>query len=285
MEHEPDYLELWRELAMRGRHHFASRFDRKDRAEAYDAASKRKNEARPDQLLEFVKQQLRPEDSVIDIGAGTGRWTVPIANVVSRVTAVDPSSHMLALLNRNAEQAGVSSKITTVQAAWETAAVECHDVAICFHAMYMSTDFAAFIRKMEGCARRTCYLGLRHFPIDGIIQELCTTIYGTRHDSPNFVVGYNALYQMGIYANVLVEDFRQNWTDTSLDEAFARAKRHLRLEETTEHDSLIRSTLKRRLVLKNAVYEWPDGMSTAMVWWKVRSQASSPSGTGFQRNP
>ena len=74
--------------------------------------------------------------------------------------------------------------------------------AACAHAMYMSLDFAAFVHKMEAHARRRCYMGIRHFPIDGIIQELSREIYGNPHDGPNFIIAYNALYQMGIYPDV-----------------------------------------------------------------------------------
>lgn len=273
---EPDYLRLWHELATRAHGHFGARFDQKERAREYDAASKRRNVGRPDFLFQFVKRDLRPQDTVIDIGAGTGRWTVPLATVTDRVTAVEPAAAMAEVLRANAEEAGVSGKITVVPATWEAAEVAVHDVVTCFHAIYMSADFAAFVRKMEAHARRSCYLGLRHFPADGVIQELSARIYGVRHDSPNFIVGYNALYQMGIYANVLIEDFQPVWTDESLEAAFARAKRHLFLTDGT-HDDLVRSTLDRRLVLRGGVYQWPDAMSTALVWWNVTGKPGDQS--------
>jgi len=266
---EPDYLQLWRDLTTRSRPHSGTGFDRRERAQEYDAASRRRNMGKPDALFEFVKQYLRPDDTVIDIGAGTGRWTIPLASVTARVTAVEPAGAMSEVLRKNAEATGVAGKIAVVPATWEDAEVDQHDVVTCFHASYMSADFAAFIRKMEAHARRVCYLGLRHFPSDGIVQDLSTRIYGTRHDSPNFIVGYNALYQMGVYANVLMEEFQRVWTDESLEAAFVRAKRHLALNDAT-HDGLVRSTLERRLVLRDGAYQWPDSMTTALVWWQPR---------------
>ncbi len=265
---EPDYVKLWRELATRSGPHFGTGFDRPERAHEYDAASKRRNVGRPDFLFEFVRRDLRPEDTVLDIGAGTGRWTIPLAQATARVTAVEPAAAMAEVMMKNAAAAGVDGKITVAPATWETADVPVHDVVTCFHAIYMSADLATFVRKVEAHARRFCYLGLRHFPADGIIQELSAQIYGTRHDSPNFIVGYNALYQMGIYANVLIEPFNRVWTDESLEAAFVRAKRHLFLDDTA-YDGLVRSILERRLVLRDGVFHWPDAMSTALVWWRV----------------
>ncbi len=269
---EPDYLQLWRELARRrskGDASSFSYFDNRQRAQSFDTASRRKNQGRNDPLLDFVKTELRPDDAVLDIGAGTGRWTIPIASFVSRVTAVEPAAAMAEVLAGHAREAGVLEKITIVNSTWEKAQVEIHDVAVCFHSIYASEDFAGFVRRMAAHARRRCYLGVRHFHVDGIMQELSAEVHGTRHDSPNFMIAYNALYQMGIYANVLMEEFRQTWTDATLDDAFARAKRHLHLQDSSAHDALVRSTLERRLQRNAAGYRWPDRMATALIWWKT----------------
>jgi len=265
---EPDYLQMWQDLTAAGGNSYSTVFQKREKAEEYDSATKRKNQDRRDALIDLVTGDLKPGYTVLDIGAGTGRWTVPLARTAARVTAVDPSDAMLTILKRNAADAGVADKIDIITSTWEDAAVGVFDFVLSFHAVYMSRDFVSFIRKMEAHAGRRCYLGLRHFPIDGIVQELALKIHGTIHDSPNFIIGYHALYQMGIYANVTIEEFRHNWRDDSFDTAFQRAKRHLRLENETKYDALIRETLKRRLSLSDGKYLWPDSMSTAMVWWE-----------------
>ena len=110
-------------------------------------------------------------------------------------------------------------------------------------------------------------------PHDGVIGELSRHIYGHSHDSPNAVIACNALYSMGIYVNVVVEEGIHRWTDSTLEEAFTRAKRHLRLESSIDHDELIRSTLARRLKYDNNRYIWPDGMRAALFWWNPRPAA------------
>jgi hypothetical protein len=104
-------------------------------------------------------------------------------------------------------------------------------------------------------------------PSDGIIGELSLSIYGHHHDSPNAIIAYNALYSVGIYANVLVESDIYRWADNTFEEAFARAKRHLRLQSSTTYNTLIRDTLAKRLSLLNNCYVWPDGMRSALLWW------------------
>ena len=134
--------------------------------------------------------------------------------------------------------------------------------------MYSSPDLVRFVRKMEQSALDTCYLAMRMPSHDGVIRELSRRIHGQPHDSPNFWVGYNVLYEMGIYANVVMEPFVRQWTDDTLDDALARTRRHLRLGDSTAHDDVIRETLAQRLTFRDGQYYWPDGMRSAMAWWE-----------------
>jgi hypothetical protein len=133
--------------------------------------------------------------------------------------------------------------------------------------MYSSPDLAFFVRKMEQHTRKTCYLAVRLLPVDGVISELHKTIYGSPHDSANAIIAYNALYSLGIYANVLVEHDIYRWTNNTLEEAFIRARRHLRLDSNHDFDGLIRDTLQKRLTPSERGFVWPDGMRSALLHW------------------
>ena len=266
------WAELWRELSDRfrwpetGAGEDEGRWQR-DRAQHFDAAVKRKSKERPDPLLDFVVSRLEPGHTVLDIGAGTGRFTIPMARAAGRVTAVEPSPSMAAFLQENAAAEGLPN-IDLTMAGWDNAEVAVHDIALCAHAMYSSPDLVSFVRKMERSARSTCFLLMRVPSHDGIMAHLSRHTYGQPHDSPNFVVGYNVLYEMGIYANVLMDPLIRTWADDTPDEALERARRHLRLGESTAHDDTIRSTLAQRLTFRDGLYHWPDGMRTALVSWE-----------------
>jgi SAM-dependent methyltransferase len=226
----------------------------------------RQRSEKPDDLLNFVLGNIGDEDTVLDIGAGTGRWSIPIARTAKSVTALEPSAAMQDVLRENIDAAHIHN-IRIVSSSWQESAVESHDIIVCAHAMYSSPDFSSFIRKMEQWAEKTCYLALRVPPQDGIIGELSFSIYGRYHDSPNAIIAYNALYSMGIYVNVFMGNSMFCWENRSIDEAFDRAKRHLHLESSAAYDKLIRETLVRRLNVSNESYVWPDGMRSALLWW------------------
>ncbi len=264
---ETNWLELWRELIDANRH----THDSEPIAKYVNHA--RQTQQRPDPLLDSVLKSIDEAVTVLDIGAGNGRWTIPLARTAKMVTAVEPADDMLELLRENTKTAQVNVQV--IQSCWEEAVVDTHDVVVCAHGMYSSADFTRFVRKMEQYARKTCYMAIRLPPADGIIGELSNAIYGCVHDSANAVIAYNALYSLGICPNVLVQNDMHHWTSDNLEEAFIRAKRHLHLESTREYDGQIRDTLKKRLLLSNNCYYWPDGMRSALLWWSPSTVANA----------
>jgi SAM-dependent methyltransferase len=262
-----DWAILWRELASRdiqasaeGAAQMVERWRRV--AQQLDSGEKQD----PDPLLDFILGRLGPEMTVLDIGAAIGRWTLPIAGRVRQVTAVEPLPGMRqVLLERVSSRALANLKVVDVP--WMEAEVPPHDVAIAAHATYTTPNLIRFVRKMETCALRTCYLALRVPAHDGVIGELSARINGRWHDSPNFIVGYNLLLAAGFHPNVLMEPKPVRfWADPTLDHAMARAKRHLHLDDD-HHDAVIREVLSRRLTFVEGAYRWPDGMRSALIWW------------------
>ena len=68
--------------------------------------------------------------SVVDIGCGTGVWTLLIAKEAARVTGVDNSGGMLEILRKDARKFGISN-VETIEKSWdEFKTDEVFDVAI-----------------------------------------------------------------------------------------------------------------------------------------------------------
>jgi FkbM family methyltransferase len=260
---EINWLELWQKLIEANPHTPDS-----DPIKRYKNHANQKHQ-RPDPLLDFIIRSIGNGDTVMDIGAGNGRWTIPLAKAAKRVTAIEPSEEMMEFLRQNILPS--QKNILLIQSSWEEANVEIHDVVVCAHSMYSSPDIALFVHKMEQHSRKTCYMEIRIPPIDGVIGKLSNIIYGRSFDSVNAIVAFNALYSLGIYANILVEDGIYHWINNTLEEAFLRAKRHLHLESNNSHDELIQDTLRQHLNFSNNNYVWPDGMRSALLWWNPQN--------------
>ena len=153
---------------------------------------------------------------------------------------------------------------------WPDAAVGPHDVTLCAHAMYGAADFAGFVRGLERVTRRHVFLLMRAPEPDGVMAEAARRVLGHPHDSPNFQVGYNALLQLGVFPDVVVEEGRwEPWRHASLEEALAEVKRRLGLAAASPHDAFLAELLERRLARTDDGYVWPHGTRSALAHWDV----------------
>lgn len=281
MQKATDWLALWRELAeaqARGwKEAKAQQQDGdawRDRARDYDARTKRRW-ATTDSSRDFVVSQLQanPGWTALDIGGGTGSWAVLMAQHARQVTAVEPSPAMGEVMRENISAAGLRN-VEIVEGKWPDVRVGVHDLTLCAHAMYGMPDLAAFVHSIEAVTRRMCVLVLRAPILDSLMGQASMRVWGQPFDSPDFQVAYNALLQMGIFANVLMESsgLWDPWRNASLDEAFGELKRKLNVSETTEHDPFLWDLIQRELTFENGEYVWPRGVRSALVYWRIEDK-------------
>ncbi len=269
-----DWIKLWRQLVEARPHSHGPSVpgDRdawRDRARKYHQRVVERW-SQPDSSRDFLLSQVDSDTTVLDIGAGTGSWTLLLARQAGHVTAVDPSPAMLEVLQENVAEAGLQN-VSVVQGAWPEAQVEPHDLTLCAHAMYGAADLPRFIETLMAATRRRCCLLMRAPVPGGVMAIAAQRVWGQPHDSPNFVICYNALLQMGLFPNVLMENTGVwgAWTNDSLESAFQEIKGKLGLEGPSEHDQFLRGLLAERLTYRDGAYVWPPSMRSALVYWDV----------------
>lgn len=100
----------------------------------------------------------RPEDTWLDIGAGGGRFAVPLAAHVRRVIAVEPSPAMRATLGEAMAAAG-RTNIDVVELTWppppDVDAPTGH-ASLAANVLYDQLDLHGFLAAMEARTRREC---------------------------------------------------------------------------------------------------------------------------------
>ena len=282
MEKMIDWIELWNELVQAQNCGYAhdQRLDKQDhwraRAKEFDSHVRRRWE-QVDSSRALIVSMLDaiPNATVLDIGAGTGAWATLLARHARRVTAIEPSPAMLEVLRHNLE----SEKVTNVEIvaeAWPHARVGIHDFTLCSHAMYGLGDFAQFIQGIEAVTRQTIFLLIRAPTMHGVMAEAARRVWGHPYDSPNYQVALNALLQMGIFPNVLMEEpgSWEPWVNDSLEDARNQIKRRLGLSQTCEHDAFLMQLIQRRLTCVDGKYVWPRATRTALVYWRAQAERS-----------
>jgi SAM-dependent methyltransferase len=111
--------------------------------------------SRPGTPSNLEAARFLPEGgTVLDVGAGGGAASLPLAGSAGRLVAVDESAGMVASFLDAAEAAGVAAE--GVEGSWPEVAgrVGPADVVVCHHVLYNVADLAPFARALTGHARR-----------------------------------------------------------------------------------------------------------------------------------
>jgi len=135
--------------------------------------------------LDVLRALVVPGESWLDIGAGGGRYALPLALAGARVTALDPSPGMLAVLREAAAEFDVPG-VETVEARWPApGAVQPADVSFIAHVSYDIEDIGPFLDAMEAHARRLCVAVLLARAPSAAAEPFWPPVHGVeRHPLP-----------------------------------------------------------------------------------------------------
>jgi SAM-dependent methyltransferase len=114
-------------------------------------------------VLEALRSLVVPGETWLDIGAGAGRYALPLALIAREVIALDPSVGMLGVLRELMTEYGIAN-IRVVEGRWPpdnrlSAALgplPCADVALIAHVSYDIEQIGPFLDAMELASRRLC---------------------------------------------------------------------------------------------------------------------------------
>jgi SAM-dependent methyltransferase len=214
----------------------------------------------PDPFWQFLEPWLLPTQTVIDVGAGVGRHSVPIANRVDWVTAVEPSQGMR-------ERIPALENVTVIASRWEDADPAPADLVICVHVLYDVADPVPFVEKLQRCARERVFIVLRDagkfHPADWIASA-------DRPRAPAFRDCFMLLRQMGVAPDAAMFEYRASFWYESLDEAVAECRAVLGQDwEETHGRAWLEAHLQRQ---EDGTLLYEVGMVTAgVLHWKPGS--------------
>lgn len=154
--------------------------------------------------LAAIQTLVKPDDTLLDVGAGAGRFALPLAHIVRQVTALDHAQPMLALLQQQARAQRLTN--LTVQAeSWETATVAPHDVVLAAWSLYRLPDMLAGMKKLIAATRRTLIIvtgagnSIRHEPL---LRRFWPE--QDQDDTPMHIYYYGVLWQAGVHPELRI---------------------------------------------------------------------------------
>ncbi|HEX5467340.1 MAG TPA: NTP transferase domain-containing protein [Candidatus Limnocylindrales bacterium] len=178
-----------------------------------------------DPVLDALVAFSRPDDVWLDVGAGAGRYALPLARRVREVVALDPSPAMLGALRELQAKHGIDN-VTIIEGRWPLgpdATLPGADVALMAHVGYDIEAIGPFLDAFEAAAKRTCLALLMEHAPASLAEPLWPPVHGEpRSPLPGLDAFVELLRARGRSPQVQrlpVAEQARRWEDL---EAFAR---------------------------------------------------------------
>ncbi|HZX35951.1 MAG TPA: methyltransferase domain-containing protein [Thermodesulfobacteriota bacterium] len=220
-------------------------------------------------LLPVILPEMRGAKTVLDVGSGCGALSVPLAKKGKTVTALDPSAHMIDILNSDIKKLKIKG-VKPVLGAWNGVKLKPHDVIICSNVPELLKDNVEFMKEADKLAKKAVFLitGVDPNADKFYYKELFPLIFGKPLlPKSDYMKTCSLLHSIGIFANVrIIEyDFDQPFND--MDEAVEFWKEYMGIV-TGEHDEKLKKFLERKLKKTKTGLLAKFRKKSAVIWWR-----------------
>lgn len=199
-------------------------------------------------LLDAILALARPSETWMDLGAGGGRYALPIALHTEAVYAVEPSDGMRQVLAESAAHHGIEN-VEVFAERWpcESAAPEA-DVCFICHVGYDIADIGPFLDQMEAHARRLCVAVMFERPPLSEWAPLWRDVHGEeRVLLPAMPELVTLLYARGRYPAVRLLD-RPPRPQQDIDALHRSVRRPVWVLEGTEEDTKVAKAVRAHAI-------------------------------------
>ena len=227
-----------------------------------------------DTSLDALLTLARADESWLDVGAGGGRYALPLALAVREVIALDPSQGMLGVLREGMAEHDIEN-VRVVEGRWPAAAdpsVQA-DIAFIAHVGYDVEQIGPFLDAMERSARRLCVAMLFWRRPTWALDRLWPAVHGVeRALLPALREMVTLLMARGRPVSIrLVEQAPSSFE--SVEQVHGLARHQTWVRPGSEADRRLEAAIRERLIERDGrlAFDWTPSQ-LGLVTWKPSTE-------------
>ncbi len=228
-----------------------------------------------DDVLDALLAIARSSDTWIDVGAGAGRFSLPLALYVESVVAIEPSGAMRAEFANLQIEHGITN-IDLRDGRWPTddpVITDIGDVALISHVAYDIEPIGGFLDTLERSARRECVAILFDHSPSAMFWQVWPAIHGEEQvqlPGGNEFVALLKARGASVEASVIQpRGDRQRFVFDAPEAAIEWARRRLWLAENSARLPLLREAVAELLIERDGGWTLPDQPSQLLIRWRT----------------
>ena len=210
---------------------------------------------------------LDKDSRVLEIGAGPGTLTIPLARRVKQVVVIESSEMAVKSLKKNLKDSRVEN-VEIIETNWLDAGEReiggDFDLVVCSHFLWQTKDLRKHLEKMESASKRYCAV-IQPAGRDNIVKEMWTEITGTRYggefDPDADYFAYLILRQLGRLVDVRIMNY-------GAKRDFEQEVRYIAsfMGKYVEVDSRMKDVIEQYVSRKGLSSEV---QSAVVMWWEL----------------
>jgi SAM-dependent methyltransferase len=238
------------------------------------SAFKANPERSDDPVLDILTGLVEPGETWLDIGAGGGRFSLPIALKAGQVIAVEPSEGMLGVLREGMTEHGITN-IDIHNTRWpspDPIEADCSLISLVGNDI---EDIGPFIEAMEASTRRMCTFVNLEVPPASAFRGVWLDVHGEpRAVLPSLPEFLGLLLARGrLFEMRIVERGIQSFEDP--EHVLVGARRQTWVEPGSEKDRILQQSIRDRLQERDGRYafSWAPMRIGIVTWFPHASEA------------
>ena len=267
---ELNWREVWEEKQKQRTRPLKIVYDKDFRAkfaEDYSEQAKYNNYEYGRKATEALSEMLDEDFEVLEIGAGPGTLTIPFAETVKKVVAIESSEMAVDYLRRNIKESQVEN-VEIMNRNWmevdDREIKDRFDLVVCSHFLWQVHDLEKHLEKMENASRKYCAV-IQPAGRDSMVKEMWTKITGESYngefDPDADYFAYPILRQWERLVNVRAMNY-------SIERNFEQEVRYIAsfIGKYVEVDSHIKKIIVQYVSEKGLHKE---KRSAVVMWWRM----------------
>jgi len=264
-----NWKNVWKEMQYQRMRPVKIEFDpafREKFAKDYSEAAKFKNYEYGRKATEVLKEILQENFEVLEIGAGPGTLTIPLAKRVKKVVVIESSKLAVCYLQKNLAESAVNN-VEIMKKNWEKVDFRnSFDLVICSHFLWQVKDIEGHLKKMENTSNRYCAV-IQPVGRESIVKDTWAKITGEDYkeqfeaDADQFV--YLILRDWKRLVNVKIIKYN---TERNLEQEIRYIASFVGKYKVIDKDT--QKSIRKFLISKSVNGMFEAQRSAVVMWWK-----------------